>query len=250
MTESALPGIIVALWAMFGLAFGSFATVVVTRLPAGDTLGGRSRCPHCGRTLRAWELVPVLSRLWLRGSCGGCGARIPVLYAFLEVASALLFALAALSVPGAPAVAALLALTLWILLLIAVIDLRTTMIPDVLTIAFAVSGLLLALALHRASIAGPILGTAVFALQWRVSRGRWVGSGDVLLGGAIGMALGSWIDTLLALGLAYIIGAAVVSVALVLRVRVGRAVPFGPFLAAATMILLLWAPQLRAALML
>ena len=79
-----------------GLLVGSFLNVCIHRLPLRESvLWGRSHCPACGRQIRAWENVPVLSWLWLRGRCAGCRAPIPIKYPLVEIATALVFALSA-----------------------------------------------------------------------------------------------------------------------------------------------------------
>ncbi len=62
--------------ALFGLAFGSFVNAVIERIPRGESLNGRSHCDGCRRALRAWELIPLLSYLALRGRCSSCGDAI------------------------------------------------------------------------------------------------------------------------------------------------------------------------------
>src|SRR5690242_15022888 len=78
---------------IFGLIVGSFLNVVVWRLPRHEKLTGRSHCPHCHRQLRAFELVPVLSYVALRGRCASCRGRISPRYALIELATGALFAL-------------------------------------------------------------------------------------------------------------------------------------------------------------
>jgi leader peptidase (prepilin peptidase)/N-methyltransferase len=80
--------------ALFGLAFGSFANAAIDRLPARRSLTGRSCCGGCGRALRAWELVPVLSYALLRGQCATCHSSIGLRTPLVETVSAGVFALA------------------------------------------------------------------------------------------------------------------------------------------------------------
>lgn len=79
---------------LFGLAFGSFANAAIDRLPARRSLAGRSCCDGCGRALAAWELVPILSYVLLRGRCATCHASIGLRVPLVEAASAALFAIA------------------------------------------------------------------------------------------------------------------------------------------------------------
>ena len=83
----------VALAFMVGAVVGSFLNVVIHRLPRDESLvSPGSHCPGCGRAVRPWENVPLLSYLWLRGRCAGCGVRIPLRYPAVECATGLLFA--------------------------------------------------------------------------------------------------------------------------------------------------------------
>jgi prepilin signal peptidase PulO-like enzyme (type II secretory pathway) len=223
-----------------GLVFGSFGNVLIARIPKGESIGGRSMCPRCKEELAAWEIVPLLSYLVLRGRCGHCGKRISVQYPIIEGATAILFVLA-VSIAGEPIAAGILALILWLLLLIAVIDERTQMIPDVFSIPLVVLCVAEAIFLGTIEPIGPLILGLFFALQWLLSRGKWVGSGDVLLGIALGFLLGGWMRAVFCLALAYIIGGAVASF-LLLSNRADRKthVAFAPFLAASALLTLLY----------
>src|SRR5262245_63799388 len=94
-TSDVLLRIVIAL--PFGLAFGSFLTVAIHRIPAGESLlRPRSRCPNCGTQLRAVDNIPVVSWLMLRGRCHACGARISAVYPLTELATGGLFVAVAL----------------------------------------------------------------------------------------------------------------------------------------------------------
>lgn len=95
----------VAYAALFGLAFGSFINAAIDRIPRGRSLNGRSACGGCGRVLRAWELVPVLSYIALRGQCASCGAGIGVRTPVVEGATGAAFAAAFAELAPAVAVA-------------------------------------------------------------------------------------------------------------------------------------------------
>lgn len=229
----------ILLFAVLGLTFGSFGSVLVTRVPEGRSIGGRSRCPRCGRTLGAYDLVPLLSFIVLAGRCRFCKAPIGVLYPFLETASAALFVLA-LVVGPSPLPALLLAWALWLLLLIAVMDVRTRFIHDALNLSFILFAAAYALTAGRFAIAGAVSVGLFFGVQWLVSRGRWIGSGDILLGIGVGLLMGDLRMALLCLAGAYIIGALAAIVLLAAkRVTKTSHVPFAPFLASATLLVLL-----------
>ena len=120
----------IAIALVLGLAFGSFMTVAIDRVPAGESLvRPRSRCPSCGAPIRAADNIPVISWLMLRGRCRACGARIPLVYPLTELASGGLFVAVAL-VYEDPWRAVLLAPFAGLMVAISVIDLRHRRIPN------------------------------------------------------------------------------------------------------------------------
>jgi leader peptidase (prepilin peptidase)/N-methyltransferase len=167
----------VAAAGVLGLIVGSFLNVVIHRVPRGESIAHpASRCPHCGRRIAPWDNVPVLSFLWLRGRCRGCGARISLRYPAIELATGLLFAvlvarhgLVPMTAVYLPFAAALLAA--------AAIDFDHRIIPD----RISLGGLLAALAFvplaQRAS--GEPLPAALAA-----------SAGGALLGGGLLWAVG------------------------------------------------------------
>lgn len=95
----------VAYAALFGLAFGSFINAAIDRIPRGRSLNGRSACDGCGRALRAWELVPLMSYTALRGRCASCGASIGVRTPIVEGGTGVAFAAAFAVLAPAAAIA-------------------------------------------------------------------------------------------------------------------------------------------------
>ena len=91
--------------AVFGLVFGSFANVAMERLPRGASLTDRSRCNGCARTLRAFELIPLVSFAMLRGQCRSCGEAIGIRTPAVEAGTAIAFGAAFLALPASVAVA-------------------------------------------------------------------------------------------------------------------------------------------------
>lgn len=160
----------VALAALLGVAIGSFVATLVLRWPVGrSVLAGRSSCDGCGRTLTAWELVPILSNIASRGKCRTCDLPIDPLHNRTEWAAGFIGAAALLAAPGAQGW--VWALFGWLLLPLVLLDARHYWLPDRLTGLLAIVGLL---------IAGPLLGTGLLD--------RWVGA---LVGGAV-LALIAW----------------------------------------------------------
>lgn len=240
-------GAVVLIAALFGLVFGSFATVVAWRVPRGESIvKPGSHCPLCDEPVRPYDNVPLVSYLVLRGKCRHCRATFGVRYPLVELAVAVLFAGVGWRIGAHWAVPAycLFALTLVIL---TDIDLEHQRLPvAVVYPALLLGAALLALAaaglhdwgaLARAAIGGAG-AFAGFALIFFAARGG-MGFGDVRLAGLCGMFLGFLGWRYLAVGLvAAVVLAGVVGVVLLASGRAGRKtkIPYGPFLAAGSMI--------------
>ena len=236
----------------FGLAIGSFMTVVVARVPVGESLmHPRSHCPVCGAQIRNRDNVPVIGWLLLRGRCRDCGARISIRYPLLELATGLVVAGAFfviddlwLAIPQA----ALLAL----MPTVSAIDIERHIIPNKLMYP-ALIGFPLLLVLTRilgapVDLRGMAVGFAAYGgalfLVALVSGG--MGMGDVKLAALLGLVLG-------ALGLRYVAVAAGAAIVLggaggVVALLAGKgrkaAIPFGPYLAAGAVVGTLWGQQI------
>ncbi len=223
---------------LLGLVLGSFANVVIYRLPRGRSLiFPGSRCPSCGSRIAPWENIPVLSYIALRGRCRHCGAPIPIRYPFVEAAGAVL-ALFAAKAADTPA-EAIASFTFCLLLLVLLfIDLDHRLLPDVLTLPGLAAGLLWS-ALWGKGLAASVVGAVVgggslllFALGYKAATGReGMGMGDVKMMSMVGAFLG-WrgaVLTVVAGSLAGSIAAAVLLSAG--RARRHTALPFGVFLA-------------------
>ena len=229
---------------------GSFLGLLIVRLPAGEpVVAGRSRCPACGETLSARDLVPLLSWLAHHGRCRHCGGEISRLYPAVELA-ALAIALWALSVlPGWLAWAG--AGFGWALMTLAVIDARHFLLPDALTLPLAPAGLAIAWfanpdALFDHAIGGLAgAGTlALIALIYRRLRNReGLGRGDVKLLGALGCwtAWQGLPTILLYAALAGLLWALAARMA-GRRLDATTRLPFGPFLCLAGWLVWLYGP--------
>lgn len=226
----------VVLAGVFGLAVGSFLNVCIVRLPRHESLGGRSRCPKCGRTIRAWENVPILSWLALRGRCAGCGEPISVLYPLVEATTALVFAGAAwLYGPSLLLVARLVFASAMIVLFAT--DLRDRILPNAITLPGIAVGLVFSLFLPPGFISAFTGAIVCSLLLWGmgelVSRAlgkEALGFGDVKMIAMMGAFLG-WQLTLVALFLASFAGS-VIGIGLVaLTGNRDYQIPLGSFLA-------------------
>ena len=241
------PAALYVLSALLGLMSGSFLNVLILRTHQETSPWmGRSKCMYCGHALAWYELFPLVSFAWQRGKCRHCKKSLSWQYPLVEAVTALLFAVIAIHF----------GLTWWtvwgwviasIMIAIAVYDARWSLLPDSFSISLAISGFGFAffygVPLPDLGL-GLIAGAGFFGLQYLLSRGRWVGSGDILLGGALGVLLG-WRMLGLSLLMAYLIGAVVASMLIVSNDHKAEGtMAFGPFLMAGGFVAWLWGPQI------
>ncbi len=228
---------LMVLWGLVGLSVGSFLSVVVSRLPVRAGLGGRSRCPLCHTTLGPLELIPIVSYVLQGAKCRSCKRRISWQYPLLEACCAGLFILAVAHDQPLLGYAFLLSASFALLLAIAMIDYDTKMIPDALSAPFVVLSCLYAATHGVFPIISVLIVAGFLALQWILSRGGWVGTGDLLLALGIGCLLYDWPRAVAALVIAYASGALVASgLLLTRRVTPDTAIAFAPFLAFGTVV--------------
>jgi leader peptidase (prepilin peptidase)/N-methyltransferase len=233
--------------AVLGLLIGSFLTVVVDRVPRGaSVIRPGSVCGSCGLELGPLDLVPVVSWVVLRGRCRRCGARIGVEPLVLELGTAALFVVMVVHF-GASWTAVAYCVLCAGLLALSWIDLRTRRLPREITYTVAAIGVPLlvvaALVEHRPGrittmVVGAAIALAFMSLLYIVSRGG-MGDGDVRLSPLLGAYLG-WLGlgfVPVGLFLGFLFGA-VVGLAVMAVGSAGRktAIPFGPFLAAGTVV--------------
>lgn len=246
--------VVTAAAAIIGLVVGSFLNVVIARLPAGERITGRSRCPRCHAKILWWHNIPIVSYLLLLGRCAHCRARIAWQYPAVELATAVLFVAVAwpLALRGDFGLLPMV-LRNWafiaVLVIVFTIDLRHYVILDVVTLPAAAAALAVNLWLGQPweeLLLGAILGVAFFLTQYLVSRGRWIGDGDIRLGLLLGVMLG-WPGLMVALLLSYLVGAAV-GVALVAagKKQLGSTLPLGTFLAVGGVAALLYGEPMIA----
>ena len=182
---------------VLGAIFGSFLNVYIYRFHTGKSLNGRSHCLSCGTPLVWFELFPLVSYVGLRGRCRSCGCRITPRYFVVELAAACLVTAAALT---AASIVQFGWLSVWllVLLVITVYDYYHFIIPDELVLALV--GLQVgwwgyvwwggaAPATLLVDIGAGVAGAAFLGALWAVSRGRWLGFGDVKLA----LPLGWWV---------------------------------------------------------
>ncbi len=232
-----------AIITLLGLIIGSFLNAVLWRLRVRRSIAqGRSVCPKCKHVLGPGELIPLFSFAILGGRCRHCHKPISWWYPIVELATASLYLISWLKWGLQPEL--MLDLAIWpFLIVIFIYDWRWSLILDRISLPGAALAFLANLLLGRSLIdllVGAILGGAFFALQYFLSRGRWVGGGDMRLGLLIGAFLG-WPGVLLCLGLAYAVGAIVGLALIVTRRKTWQSViPFGTFLTAAAVVIRLF----------
>ncbi len=235
------------------------------RRKASGFLRGKSFCPHCKHTLRCWDLIPIFSFLILKRKCRYCQKKISWQYPLVEIATGLLFVLifnfkltesGSLLANGDPLsvlslqnllVISFLFLVSCFLLIIFVYDLKHFIIPDKIIFPAIIIALIFNFSAFGRPAGGwqfsilSAFGAAIFFLAIvLVSRGKWMGLGDVKLAFFMGLLLG-FPNILVALFLAFLIGA-IIGVGLILakRKHLKSELPFGPFLVTGTFIALFW----------
>jgi leader peptidase (prepilin peptidase)/N-methyltransferase len=281
------PLAFIGMCAVLGLMVGSFLNVVIHRLPkmmelgwqqqcaelsqsdAGDSqspastegepaphtpynlIVPRSACPHCNHAISAWENIPIVSYLLLRGKCKGCGAAISPRYPVIEAISGILCAYAAWHFGFGLAAAGAL-LLIWALLALTAIDFDTQLLPDDITLPLLWAGLLFNLFGVFTNLPSAVLGAvigyfALWSVYWlfKFTTGKeGMGYGDFKLLAALGAWLG-WQMLPLIILLSSLVGA-VVGLTLIVALKHGRniPIPFGPYLAGGGLIALFWGQTL------
>jgi len=280
------PTLFICVTALLSLLVGSFLNVVIHRLPimmerewrtqATEILAAesakpdvaakpdpafnlvipRSCCPKCNAPITALQNIPVISYLFLRGKCAGCGTKISLRYPIIELATALLSAVVAIKFGFTWYTAAALGMT-WCLVALSVIDFDHQLLPDQITLPLVWVGLLLSLFAAsgtpfapdmRSSIIGGVAGyLSLWSVYWLfklITGKEGMGYGDFKLLAAFGTWLG-WQPLLLIVLLSAFAGALIGVSLIIFRGRDRNIpIPYGPYLAIAGWIAMLWGDQL------
>lgn len=246
-----------------GATLGSFLSVVIYRIHNNEKgiLFGRSHCPHCKRLLVGMDLIPIASYIMLKGRCRHCQEKISPNYIVIELFTGVVMGALYLRFPflefavtqniglDNPLLFDYIRNALMGLILTAIFfyDLLYREIPDFFTYAgiiIALTGNLIAeTPLPREFIPGAALGALFFEVQLLLSRGKWIGSGDVILGMLMGTLLG-WKLLILSLFIAYLLGS-LLSIWLLVAKKVGKStkIPFAPFLVTGTILSVLFGSE-------
>lgn len=265
---------------VFGAAFGSFLKVIADRYDPDkfilkkNTLGGRSNCPKCGHKLDWFELVPLLSFIFLGGRCRKCQKKIGFSYPIVEVISGLIFIFVPYFLYHLPAfrVLNLSSFNYWLLaggyilvflslLLMSLVDIRLRIIPDEISIFLIILGLALVFLIPSGAatqnhsftgayallsgfqgnsllnrLIGFLFGALFYLALIFITRGRGMGMGDLKLSTALGVVFG-WPDIVLITFLSFIVGSLFSLPSLVFGKRgLKSLLPFGPFIALSTLV--------------
>ncbi len=234
---------------ILGLFIGSFLNVLADRLPKGqNVLWGRSHCDYCKKTLRWYELIPVVSFILQGAKCRRCHKKLSWQYPLIELATAIGFGSIAANQSSVLALTAgCIIYSSFVVMMVA--DFKFQIIPDSM-IVMAIIGVALLLAAQPLGMNTLVhLGIAVgimlfFYLLWLFTHGRGIGFGDVKLSFVLGLLLG-FPEAIIALYIAFLTGA-MVGVILILRGRktLKSKIAFGPFLIGATGAVFLFHAQL------
>ncbi len=263
---------------IFGLLIGSFLNVVILRLPARlehdwrcqckelleienvddekrnappDLIWSRSQCPQCGHFIKAYENIPLLSYIFLMGRCSSCKTHISIRYPIIELATALLFLI--LAVHFGPGLKTLAAIGFTALLIaLTFIDIDHQLLPDDLTLVLLWTGLFASLFNVFTDPVSSIIGAlAGYLSLWLVYHGfrlltgkEGMGYGDFKLLAALGAWIG-WQMLPLIIFLSSLVGAVVGLIMIAFkRHKSSEPMPFGPFIALAGWIALLWGDRI------
>lgn len=260
---------------LFGLIFGSFLDCLIYRLHEGKRLGGRSFCPDCQKQIDWHDNIPLLSYLLLWGRCRHCRKRISWEHPLVELSVGLLFVLAFLAEYKTALSSGygnlmfdffnwhyLIFLlrdffVVFVMVMIFLYDLKWYLILDIITLPAAIVILIfdafmmfygpannISFINWQNLAISVIIGIGFFLLQFLVSRGKWIGGGDIRLGFLMGLILG-WPNILLGIMLAYVLGSVVgIYLLLAKKKEWSSKMPLGVFLSTATVVILLWGNQI------
>ena len=237
-----------------GLCIGSFLNVCIYRLPVSKSIvHPRSMCSNCGTPIASYDNIPILSYLWLKGSCRHCRAKISIRYPMVELLGGLL-ALATFLKFGLTVEALIYYTFCTILVVVTFIDLDHRIIPDFITLPgipiFFAAAFALPNVTYKEALLGILIGGgSLLAVAWTyslITKKEGMGGGDIKLLAMIGAIIG-WKGVLFTIFVASLVGT-VAGLAVMLQSRKGMklAVPFGPFLSIGSIAYIFFGPPLIA----
>lgn len=234
---------------LIGLCVGSFLNVLIDRLPNEETIGGRSHCDNCKKTLSFFDLIPVFSFIFLKGKCRYCHKKLSIQYPFIEIITGVSFVLTWLyvdplwlSLPGILSYFTLISACI----VIVVADFKYHIIPDQATVAFIVASLLITNDVSMVDkLSGGVVLFLILLAIFLLSRGRMMGFGDVKLAFGMGILFGIH-DGLIALYLSFLTGG-IFSMGLLLTgaSKMKSKIAFGPFMIAGTLLMMFYGREIN-----
>ncbi len=236
---------------ILGLVVGSFLNVVICRLKTGEAIfKSRSHCVFCKEKLKWYELIPLASFVMQTGKCRSCKKKISWQYPLVEFFTGLIFVLIFNEFSSYQFIyTCFLYLVSCFLIVIFVYDLKYYLVADKIIYPAIILSLIFNIYLWILnndfqiffwSIITALASGGFFLVLFLLSKGKWMGAGDVLIGVLIGLILGAY-QTIVALFLAFLIGAVVAIILLILKKKKMKSeIPFGPFLVIGTMISIFW----------
>jgi prepilin signal peptidase PulO-like enzyme (type II secretory pathway) len=232
---------------ILGAALGSFLAWLGRALMDRREMKARSACDACRRTLEWWELIPIFSYIGLGGKCSSCGVTIMVADWSMEVVGAVLFGLGALRFTEARDLLWWCILAFSSLMLFYII-LRWGVVPRAFSVVVAFIAILATWSPETIGfvLLSGLLGAIFYFFLYTISRGRWVGDGDVALGFIAGAAVANPEYLGMTLLLAHVFGAVTAIIMLLLKKRqLTEALPMGAFLLPAMWVIVLWFGWIR-----
>lgn len=235
----------ISLIIIISLVFGSFLNVCIYRIPRDESIVyPPSHCTKCGSRLKALDLIPIFSYLFSKGRCRYCGEKISMQYPIVELLNCVLVFFVYLKYNLSISFIIYTALTS-VLIVISFIDYYHQIIPDELVVFCLILGIIFNYTYHnfQGGFLGLIIGGGLFLLISLVSKGN-MGGGDILLIGTLGFMFG-WKKILLISLFSFVIGAIISVVLILLGIKTRKDyIPFGPFIAISTYIVLLFGNEM------
>ena len=242
---------------LLGVSIGSFFNLIIDRLKRKEKITGRSKCEKCHHALNFFDLFPVLSYVFLGGKCRYCKKRIGIQYLLIELSVGLLFLVCFLTQFRDVENLAVITFSQILIFVrnlivvttcvsIFVYDIRYMEIPDEIVIPSSIIVLLINIFLTRnyqVFLIGSVVGLFFFFSQFYLSKGKWIGGGDMRIGFLIGAIFGSLEYVFITIFLGYILGA-IYSLPILFKKYVGKnknvdnVVPLGPFLSVSILLVL------------
>ena len=242
---------------LLGLIVGSFVNVVIYRVPRGQSVvAGRSMCVYCRVKISWFDLIPIVSFLLLMGKCRNCDRKISWVYPIVELYSGIIFLFAFISNQPDIVTRIFLVFILELLLVLALTDLKNLILPDSILLVVLLGTVAYGIFEHWVgsysfnifsleNIAGIVVLFSILFIPWFLSKGAWLGFGDVKLSGLVGLVFGIWGGLIIFYG-ALIFGMAVALILLASRqANLKTKLPLGTFISFSATVYIFWGSSIQ-----